>query len=164
MTDVLQSAPAATDAKAKGAAGDGKKKKKLLPKLLIVVVLLAGGGYVAMGQLHHVHYKPGEKVPLGQLVSLDQLTVNLADGHLLQASIDMQLTAVASSTTITADTPVYDDAAIAVIGTQTYAGLLAPGGRAAFKAQLLAAFQKIAGTADGAQEVSAVYFTGLVIQ
>ena len=67
--------------------------------------------------------------------------------------------------TATTDVPRFDDAAITVLGAQTYDQLLAPGGRTAAKAQILALCQKIAPPVDGAaEEVSAVYFTSFVVQ
>jgi len=159
MTDTLTAAKAGAPA-----AGDDKPKKKKLPKLIVVLVVLLGGAYVAKGMLIKPHYKPGQIAPNGQVQTLDQLTVNLSDGHLVQATIVLQLTTVAATKTLNDDQPQFDDAAISVIGEQTYAGLLAPGGRDALKVQLLQRFQKIAGKAYGSQEVSAVYFTGFVIQ
>ena len=163
MTDVLQSAERAAPGDSVGAEA-GEKPKKSKKKLIIIVVVLLVGAYVAKGMLITTHYKKGQQAPAGQIAPLDQLTVNMSDGHLVQTTIDIQLTTVANTKTISADLPLYDDAAIATIGNETYAGLLAPGGRAALKSQLLAAFQKIAGTAEGAQQVSAVYFVGLVVQ
>jgi flagellar basal body-associated protein FliL len=163
MTDVLQSGVRTTPADV-GTTDAPEKPKKSKKKLIILVVVLLGGAYVAKGMLITTHFKKGQEAPPGQIAPLDQLTVNMSDGHLVQTSIDLQLTTVANTKTVTADLPLYDDAAISVIGSETYAGLLAPGGRATLKSQLLAAFQKIAGTSEGAQQVSAVYFTGLVVQ
>jgi len=159
MTDTLTAATASA-----AVAPDDQPKKKKLPKLIMLLVVLLGGAYVAKGMLIKPHYKPGQIAPNGQVQTLDQLTVNLADGHLVQTTIVLQLTTVASTKTLTAEQPELDDAAISIIGQQTYAGLLAPGGRDAMKAQLLQQFQKVAGKAYGSQEVSAVYFTGFVIQ
>ena len=161
MTDVLQTGARVAPADDEAAPAKPKKSKK---KLIVIVAVLLVGAYVAKGMLITTHFKKGQEAPPGQIAPLDQLTVNMSDGHLVQTSIDMQLTTVADTKTITADTPLYDDAAISVVGNETYAALLAPGGRAALKAQLLAAFQKIAGTSEGAQQVSAVYFVGLVVQ
>ncbi|HXX90045.1 MAG TPA: flagellar basal body-associated FliL family protein [Acidimicrobiales bacterium] len=164
MTDLLQpgrtpnTGTEAADAPAK------PKKKGKLKKIVIVLVVLALVGFLEKGKFIKPHYRPGQQAPPGQVDTLDQLTVNLSDGHLVQTTIALQLTTVADTKTITADAPQFEDAAISVIGSETYAGLLAPGGRDDMKSQLLARFQKIAGTADGAQAVSAVYFTGLVIQ
>jgi flagellar basal body-associated protein FliL len=159
MTDTLQRGATPTTAPT-----EDKPKKKKPTKLILVLVVLLGGAYVAKGMVIKPHYKPGQIAPNGQVQTLDQLTVNLSDGHLVQTTIVMQLTTAASTKSLTDEQPEFDDAAISVIGSETYAGLLAPGGRDAMKAVLLARFQKIAGKQFGSQEISAVYFTGFVIQ
>ena len=140
------------------------KVKKSKKKLIIILVVLLLVGFEAKSMLLKPHYKPGQPVPLGAIIPLDQLTVNMSDGHLVQASISLQMTAVASKSTAN-DVPRYDDAAITVLGSETYDQLLAPGGRAEAKAEILALCQKISPPVDGAaQEVSAVYFTSFVVQ
>ena len=151
-------------AKAAPAEEPPKKSKKKLVIIVAVLVLLIGG-YEAKAILLAPHYTAGQKVPDGKILPLDQLTVNLADGHLVQASISLQLTAVTTPGAMSEYLPRFDDAAIAVLGTMDYHGLLAPGGREAVKAAILKDCQKIAGTVDGAaQQISAVYYTGFVIQ
>lgn len=157
----------ATSLKSKPAAAEPEAPKKSKKKMFIIiaVVVLLIGGYEAKSMLLKTVYKPGQKVPLGKILPLDQLTVNLSDGHLVQASISLQLTAVASPSSLSSDLPRFDDAAITVLGEQTYHSLLAPGGREAAKAAILKDCQQIAGVVDGAaQQISAVYYTGFVIQ
>jgi len=147
-----------------GAAKEDTKPKKSKKKLIIAIVVLLVAAFVAKSILLKPYYKPGQPVPLGTIVPLDQLTVNMADGHLVQASISLQLTKVASKSTAN-DVPRFDDAAITVLGAQTYDELLAPGGRTTVKAEILALCQKIAPKVDGsAPQVSAVYFTSFVVQ
>jgi flagellar basal body-associated protein FliL len=149
-----------------GASADGEVKVKKSKKKLFIIILvvLLVGGFEAKSILLKPHYKPGQTVPLGVILPLDQLTVNMSDGHLVQASIDIQLTKVASKAA-TLDVPRFDDAAITVLGAETYDQLLAPGGRTSVKAQILALCQKILPPVDGdGQEVSAVYFTSFVVQ
>ncbi len=155
----------ATDPGTEGQAGEEVKVKKSKKKIVIIMlVVLLLGGFEAKSMLLKPHYKAGQVVPLGTILPLDQLTVNMSDGHLVQASIYLQLTKVAAKTATT-DVPRFDDAAITVLGAQTYDQLLAPGGRTAVKAQILALAQKILPPVDGAaQEVSAVYFTSFVVQ
>lgn len=149
---------------ASGPPRPAKKSKKKLIIIVLVVVLLIGG-YEAKSILLKPHYKPGQPVPLGKILPLDQLTVNLSDGHLVQASISLQLTEVANASTISSDMPRFDDAAITVLGAQTFHGLLQPTQRDLVKAAMLKQFQKIAGTVDGAaQQISAIYYTGFVLQ
>ena len=159
--------PTTDDPKDDGAAADGKdktKKGKSKKKIIIVVVVMLVGGYVAKSMLLKPYYKPGQQAPLGLILPLDELTVNMADGHLVQASISLQLTKVAAKT-ISAEVPRFDDAAITVLGAETYDQLLAPGGRTEAKAEILALCQKIAPRVDGfAQQVSNIYFTSFVVQ
>lgn len=158
-----QLAPSAAATNGSGAAPPKKSKKKLI--LILVLVILLAGGYEAKSILLKPHYLPGQRVPLGKIVPLDQLTVNLADGHLVQLSASLQLTKVASAAKVTADLPRLESVAITDLGAFTYQGLLAPKGRAQLKSELLSAYQKITGTVDGsAQQVADVYFTSFVIQ
>jgi len=145
--------------------GEEVKEKKSKKKIVIIMlVVLLVGGFEAKSMLLKPHYKPGQVVPLGAIIPLDQLTVNMSDGHLVQASISLQMTKVAAKTALT-DVPRFDDAAITVLGAETYDALLAPGGRTTVKAQILVLCQKILPPVDGAaQEVSAVYFTSFVVQ
>ncbi|HXQ74906.1 MAG TPA: flagellar basal body-associated FliL family protein [Acidimicrobiales bacterium] len=158
-----------TSAGAESAASDGAdggevKVKKSKKKLIIIMVVLLLVGFEAKSMLLKPHYKPGQAVPLGAILPLDQLTVNMSDGHLVQASISLQLTKVAAKTA-TLDVPRFDDAAITVLGAETYDALLAPGGRTEAKAAILSLDQKILPPVDGAAEqVSAVYFTSFVVQ
>ncbi len=119
------SAGAGADGGAEAGAGE-EKVKKSKKKLIIILVVLLLVGFEAKSMLLKPHYKPGQTVPLGTILPLDQLTVNMSDGHLVQASISLQLTKVAAKTTTT-DVPRFDDAAITVLGAQTYDQLLAPG-------------------------------------
>jgi flagellar FliL protein len=140
-----------------------KSRRKLF--IIIGVLVLLIGGYEAKSMLFKPHYKPGQPVPLGKIIPLDQVTVNLSDGHLVQASISLQLTSVAKASSVNSDLPRFDDAVITILGQQTDQELLAPATRAAVKAEILKECQKIAGTVDGAaQQISAIYYTGFVVQ
>jgi flagellar basal body-associated protein FliL len=141
----------------------GKKKKKLVVILAIVVVLIAAGAVVKLKTSKTV-YRPGQPVPAGPVVSLGTVTVALSDGHLVQATIALQMTKPASSTEEANDSAHLEDVAVTVLGQQSYTGLLASPGRSAAQQQLLTSFQQVLGPADGAPQVSAVYFTGFVLQ
>jgi flagellar basal body-associated protein FliL len=159
-----KTATADADATAPEGGTEEVKVKKSKKKLIIILVVLLLVGFEAKSMLLKPHYKPGQTVPLGTILPLDQLTVNMSDGHLVQASIDLQLTKVASKAA-TLDVPRFDDAAITVLGAETYDALLAPGGRTAAKAAILALAQKVLPPVDGdAEQVSAVYFTSFVVQ
>ena len=141
----------------------GKKKKKVVVILAIVVVLVVAGAVVKLETSKTV-YRPGQPVPAGPVVSLGTVTVALSDGHLVQATIALQMTKPASQTEEANDSAHLEDVAVTVLGQQSYAGLLASPGRTAAQQQLLTSFQQVLGPADGAPQVSAVYFTGFVLQ
>jgi flagellar basal body-associated protein FliL len=152
-------------AKDKSPAEGEKKSKKKLVIILVVVLLL--GAYMAKGKLMKVHYKPGQPVPLGKILPLDQspLTVDLSDGHMLQAVISLQLTSVANSKVLTAELPRFDNAAITVFGAETYDELLPPQGRQAATQKFLQACQQVAGTVDGAaQQIAGIDYGSFVLQ
>lgn len=156
--------PSKKEAKAlKKASQDGEKKKKPIKPILGVVLLLVVG-YVVKGKVMKPHYGPGQKVPAGKVVSLGSITTNLSDGHLAQVTVSIQLTAPANSKLVTKDQPEMVSQVVTDLGEQTYTGLIAPKGRAALRTGLLHSFQQMLGPSEGAQQVSAVYFTGFVLQ
>lgn len=150
-----------SDAKADKASGE-KKKKPVKPIALAVLVLLVG--YVAKGKIVKPHYTPTEKLANGPIFDLPSITTNLADGHLAQLGISLQLTIAGSTKELTKDQSEILGSTVQVIGQQTYASLLPPTGRAALQAALLKAYQTDLGTSEGGQQVSAVYFTSFVLQ
>jgi flagellar basal body-associated protein FliL len=142
-----------------------KKGKKMIIIVLGVAVLgFAAWTMVLKPMLFPPHYKPGEKVPAGKIMSLPQNTINLSDGHLLQVTVALQLTAPAQQASLTLEDPKFLNAEIDVFGALTMPDLLNPTGREAAQASLLAAVQKIAGHSEGAEQVSAVYLTQFVTQ
>lgn len=138
------------------------KKKLIVIAALVVVVLLAG--VVVKKEVLKTHYRAGEPVPAGQVFSLGSVTTSLSDGHLIQTTIELQLTVVANSKKVNTEQPQLLNAAIQTLGDQTYEGLLAPSGRTALKEELLQDFQQVLGTSDGAQQVDKVYLTSFVLQ
>jgi flagellar protein FliL len=146
---------------------EGEKKKGGKKKLIIiaVVLVLVLGLYMVKFRKHTPIYKAGEPVPNGKVASIGTITANTADGHLVQAGIDLQLTVVANSKEESADAPQFTNAAIADLANWTYAQLLTDSGRSGLQTQMLQSFQKILGPTDGAaQEISAVYFTSFILQ
>jgi flagellar basal body-associated protein FliL len=165
--------PKAEKKAAKKSGKDGAPKKKKLPKMIMLLVLVAGVGFVAKGKLVKPHYKPGQQAPDAQVLSLTDssgssggsgLTTSLSDGHMIQVSIALQLTKVASTKTLTDEVPRFLDAAVSVLSGETYTGLLQATGQDDAKLKILAAVQKIAGTSEGAQQIDRVYFESLIVQ
>jgi flagellar protein FliL len=160
---------AADDAPAADGAEEEEPKKGGAKKKIIIMVGALLVGYLAWSMvlkpmLFPPHYKPGQKVPAGKIMSLPQNTINLSDGHLLQVTVALQLTAPAQEATLTLDDPKFLNAEIDVFSALTMPDLLNPAGRTLAQAGLLAACQKIAGLSEGAQQVSAVYLTQFVTQ
>ncbi len=151
---------------AKAAEGDSgekaKKKKPIKPIIMVLVLLLVA--HVVMGKVIKPHYRPGAKVPAGAIVDLGSITTNLADGHLAQVAVSMQTTVAASSKQVDKLTPELIGSTVSVLGGETYAELLPAAGRAALRRDLLRIFQHELGPNEGAQQVSAVYFTSFVLQ
>ncbi|HVC25820.1 MAG TPA: flagellar basal body-associated FliL family protein [Acidimicrobiales bacterium] len=153
----------AKKAKGKEADAGGKKKKPIKPILLVVVLLLVG--YVVKGKVVKPHYGPKDPVPPGAIFDLPtSVTTNLPDGHLAQIAMSLQLTKVGSAKVVTKDTSEIMNTAVQIVGSQTYSGLLSVHGRVVVKQEILKAIQQELGTTDGAQQVSAVYFTSFVVQ
>jgi flagellar basal body-associated protein FliL len=156
-------APARGGTKGKGEDGSTKPKKKKLPLLIGAVVLLALIGFKEKGLVLKPHYQPGHPAPDGVVYPLpttSPITVTTADGDLVQTGIALQLTTVANSKELTKDEPAIENAVISVLGSDTYAQLLSPSGRAAAQQAMLARIQQILGPVDGSPQVVQVLFTG----
>ena len=141
-----------TDAKdAPGKGGKGGKKKLLMAAALVVLVagwfFLLGPG---SGSAEPAKPKPGE------VLEMEPITMNLADGRLLKVGIALQ--------------PTYDgaygmsgakalDETIAFLGEHTYEQLAAPGARQVAKGELTERIIK-----RYEKEVLEVYFTEFVMQ
>ena len=141
-----------------------RNTKKALIMVLVIALVAGGLFYKEKAKLFPPHYSAAHPAPYGQILTLSPVTVNLSDGHLLQATMALQLTTAADQTAVNNDTPRFLDAEIDVLGAQTDAGILAPGGRAATKAAILTACQQIAGEHEGSQQIVAVYYTNFISQ
>ena len=156
------------------AAEDAGKPKKSRKRLLIIVVavltLLGGGGaFAAKTLLAPSTPAPDPTTVAGQILTLDPVTLNLADGRYLKVTLALQLSEAAAPASGSVDAaaatgPPVDgakalDAAIGVLGQRTYKQLLAPGGRASAQEALSEQVKK---RYDG--EVLGVYFTQFLMQ
>lgn len=171
----------AADAEAAATEGEKKSKSNLVPALVIAVGLVAGGflmggrtaspsaaatsdGEAARAAEEQVE----EKVP-GEVLTLDTMTLNLADGSFLKVGLALQLAEGVQPGEAGGHgggggdpkawaAPALDEA-ISVFGGHTFDELLDPKGREKVKATLA---EHIGERYHG--DVLAVYFTEFVMQ
>ncbi|MHB8262631.1 MAG: flagellar basal body-associated FliL family protein [Acidimicrobiales bacterium] len=143
-----------------------KSKKMLLVLVLIGLVLLAGGYFAVTKVIMKPppHYGVNNPPPNAATYSLPSETVNLSDGSLLQVTVALQMTTVASATSMAKFNPQMENALIQDCGTWTYHRLLVPGGKVMLAQQLLHSFQSLLKPVDGGEQVTSVYFTAFTLQ
>lgn len=144
-----------------------KSKKKLLMIVVPLVLLLAAAGYfVGLPMLRGKHHGSAHAAVLtpGPVVDLPQITTNLADGHIIQIGLAMQLSSKSLATGIPAVQPKLVNTVLATLGTFTYPQLLLPAGRLQAQQQLEAKMAPVVASAKGSPQLQTVYFTSFVIQ
>lgn len=142
---------ATLDRPAEAAEAPAKGGKKKLVAIVLVVLLLGGGG----GYWFFLKPSgPAEPVP-GEVMTLEPIQVNLADGHYLRIGIALQLTADAHE----ADGSKALDATIALFSGVDQAELVKAGKREELKKKLM---EKLDHDYHG--DVMEVYFTEFVTQ
>ncbi len=124
-------------------------KAKAVPVVLLVVGLFAGKTFLggSGGASAATAGATTTTTAPGPIITLGSTTVNLSDGHILKVGVSLQLAHASKLATPTSSAdssdptkgwaPVLDEA-IRVFGDQTYAALIAPGGRESARQQLLA--------------------------
>ncbi len=149
-------APAETADAAKGG------KKKLVVLVVPVLLVLVAAWYFVLGPGSggsEAEEKPKE-VELGEVVALEPITMNLADGRLLKVGLALQLPLeppagghgeVSGSVAL--------DEAIAFLGEHTYAQLAKPAARQEVKKELS---HRVAERYH--EDVLGIYFTEFVMQ
>lgn len=132
-----------------------KKSKKMLIIIIAAVVLLGGGG---AGAYFAFFSGPAEKVaPLpGKVVTMDAITINLADGHFLKLGLALQATLEAAETP---DGAKALDLAISEFSNRHVAELSSGEAREKIKEELAKKVEKAY-----EEEVIAIYFTEFVMQ
>jgi flagellar FliL protein len=148
-----KAAEAATDP----VAPDSGKKKKLVI-IAVALVAVAGAWFLLLGPgSGKGEAEAAEPVP-GEVVALEPITMNLADGRLLKVGLALQLP-LESSGHGELNGSVALDEAISFLGEHTYAQLAVPEGRQKAKAELSKRVYE-----RYHHEVLEVYFTEFVMQ
>lgn len=148
------STPTATP-EADAPAGGGRKKKVLIAGPL-VVALVAGWFFLMGPGAGGAEEKVKDPEP-GEVLALDPITMNLADGRLLKVGLALQLPLEPSGHEVSGSVAL--DEAISFLGEHSYDQLAAPAARQAAKAQLS---ERVAERYH--HEVLEVYFTEFVMQ
>jgi flagellar FliL protein len=86
--------PAVADAAEAAEDGGRKGGRKKLVAVGLVLLAVAGGSYVFLGRGGPAEPAPPEP---GQVLQLDPITLNLADGHYLKLGLALQFTAEAGA-------------------------------------------------------------------
>lgn len=148
-------APSAED---EGQAAGGGKKKLLL--IVLPVLALVAGWYFLMGPGAGSADAEAEvkKPEAGEVLSLEPITMNLADGRLLKVGLALQVVAEPSSGHGVTGAVALDEA-IAYLGGRTYDQLVQPAARQAAKDELS---KRVAERYH--HDVIEVYFTEFVMQ
>ena len=166
MTGTQAEAPAAAPAEAK------KSKKKLIIIALVVALLGAVGAKetVLKSKPKVVLGKDGKPVKVvvkvlpGDTIKLDPVTTSVADGHVIQIALGLQLAKGADAKVITTEAPQADDAALQVLAGYTYKTLLSPKGREKVRLEIKRAVIKTLVTDKGKAEVYDVLLTSYVLE
>jgi len=135
-------------------------KKKLLMVVVPVLLAVVAAWYLVLGPGSggsEAEEKPAEP-ELGEVVALEPITMNLADGRLLKVGLALQLPLEPASEHEVSGSVALDEA-IAFLGEHTYAQLAAPAARQEAKAELS---HRVAERYH--EDVLEVYFTEFVMQ
>lgn len=144
--------------------GKPRGKRRLI-LILVLVLVLGGGGFVGSKHFTGAPNTNAAAHEPGAVITLDPITLNLADTHYLKLGVALQMSKAASpipgaqGDAGTVDGAKALDAAISVLGRHTYDQLLAPGGRAS---ALKALSREVSKRYDG--DVLRVYFTEFLMQ
>ncbi len=156
-----------------GDAPAAKKSKKKLIIIVLVVLLVVVGAYETV-------LKPKPKAKLGKdgkpikavaaklvggdTITLDPVTTSIADGHVIQIALGLELTKGADSKLVTTLAPQADDAANGVLAHYTYKQLLSPTGREKAHKQITKAVSKAIVDSKGKTRIFDVYRPTYVLQ
>ena len=135
-----------------------RSRRRLLVVVLVVALVAAGGAaWYLLGRGDATGAPAPEPAPqAGEVVQVQAVSVNLADGHYLRLGLGLQLTADAHAVP---DTSRALDLAIALYSGRTVGEVLDPATRDALKAELA---EQLSAAYEG--EVMDVYLTNYVTQ
>ncbi|PWJ52583.1 flagellar FliL protein [Quadrisphaera granulorum] len=157
MAEARTATPAKGDATDEAGAKKGKKKLFLI--IGVAALALAGGGYYFL----FMKGAPAEAAPVekpkpvaGAVVSIDPISINLAEGHYLKLGLALQQTA---EVTENVDGSQALDTAIELYSGKSMAELSDPTSREAVKKELSEKIEK-----KYEDKVMDVYFTQYVMQ
>ena len=144
---------------ADGAPAGGRRKKLLA--LVGAVLLVAGGAawFLLLGPGASAEAAEPEKEPeveLGDVVAVEPISINLADGHYLKLGLGLQTVADVAHEP---DGSIALDAAITLYSGRSMAELADPTAREALKGELLHTLEE-----EYHHDVVDVYFTEYVMQ
>ena len=150
--------PASASTAATDAAPPKKRKKLLLVVVLVVLAAAGAAAYVLLGPGAAPKAPAAEPEPVpGAVLTVDPVSINLADGHYLRLGIALQLTEEVGEEA--PDTARALDLAIALFSGRAIAEVSDPATRESLTAELA---HQLAETYEG--EVMDVYLTNYVTQ
>ena len=141
-------------------APKGRSRKKLVLVVVPLLLALVAGWYLVLGPGGGKSEAEEKHEPeLGEVVALEPITMNLADGRLLKVGLALQLPKEPKDPDHPVTGSVALDEAISFLGEHTYAQLAAPAARQEAKKELS---HRVAERYH--EEVLEVYFTEFVMQ
>lgn len=142
--------------------GAKKKSKKKLMVVPLLIIVLAGGAYfyMGMGKKPAASASGGPPTTVGGTLTVEQsLTVNLRDGHYLQFTVALQVAPKEDAEILTTDQAVVLDILNTQASAMTEPELLAAGGPARLKADIVRAMDQ-----EWPGLITAVYFEQFTMQ
>ena len=133
----------------------GSRKKVTM--IAVAVLALVAGWYFFMGPGAAADEAIAEETHAGEVMELEAITMNLADGRLLKLGLALQLVSEPQEAEVTGALAL--DEAISYLGEHTYEQLAAPSARASVQAELSRRVSE-----RYHQDVLEVYFTEFVMQ